>query len=284
MWIPVAADLTMNDIVEPAPTPRAPAPSILAGKVVLVSGVGPDLGRSLAVRSAQAGADVVLAARDGTRLDAIGQEVRALGREALAVPTDVTDAAARRELVRAASDAFGHVDVLMNAAFVHPPFIKLLDADLDEMRQQADLNVLASVGLVQELASTLRARRGSVVLINSLVLRNRLPGFGSYRMDKAALLAAARSLSFELAPEGVRVNSVAPGYIWGEKLRGFYERREAKGGATVAAKYDEKAQQTDSRRLPTPDEIADAAIFLASDFASGITGQCLDVNCGQSHH
>ena len=274
----------MNDIVEPAPTPRAPAPSILAGKVVLVSGVGPDLGRSLAVRSAQAGADVVLAARDGTRLDAIGQEVRALGREALAVPTDVTDAAARRELVRAASEAFGHVDVLMNAAFVHPPFIKLLDADLDEMRQQADLNVLASVGLVQELASTLRARRGSVVLINSLVLRNRLPGFGSYRMDKAALLAAARSLSVELAPEGVRVNSVAPGYIWGEKLRGFYERREAKGGATVAAKYDEKAQQTDSRRLPTPDEIADAAIFLASDFASGITGQCLDVNCGQSHH
>lgn len=274
----------MNDIVEPAPTPRAPAPSILAGKVVLVSGVGPDLGRSLAVRSAQAGADVVLAARDGTRLDAIGQEVRALGREALAVPTDVTDAAARRELVRAASDAFGHVDVLMNAAFVHPPFIKLLDADLDEMRQQADLNVLASVGLVQELASTLRARRGSVVLVNSLVLRNRLPGFGSYRMDKAALLAAARSLSVELAPEGVRVNSVAPGYIWGEKLRGFYERREAKGGATVAAKYDEKAQQTDSRRLPTPDEIADVAIFLASDFASGITGQCLDVNCGQSHH
>ncbi|MGX1767421.1 SDR family oxidoreductase [Dietzia sp. NPDC055343] len=274
----------MNDIVEPAPTPRAPAPSVLAGKVVLVSGVGPDLGRSLAVRSAQAGADVVLAARDGTRLDAIGQEVRALGREALAVPTDVTDAAARRELVRAASDAFGHVDVLMNAAFVHPPFIKLLDADLDEMRQQADLNVLASVGLVQELASTLRARRGSVVLVNSLVLRNRLPGFGSYRMDKAALLAAARSLSVELAPEGVRVNSVAPGYIWGEKLRGFYERREAKGGATVAAKYDEKAQQTDSRRLPTPDEIADAAIFLASDFASGITGQCLDVNCGQSHH
>ncbi|WP_295647624.1 SDR family oxidoreductase [uncultured Dietzia sp.] len=274
----------MNDIVETAPAPRAPAPSVLAGKVVLVSGVGPDLGRALAVRSAQAGADVVLAARDGKRLDVIGQEVRALGRQALAVPTDVTDAAARRDLVRAASDAFGHVDVLMNAAFVHPPFIKLLDADLDEMRQQADLNVLASVGLVQDLASTLRARRGSVVLINSLVLRNRLPGFGSYRMDKAALLAAARSLSVELAPEGVRVNSVAPGYIWGEKLRGFYERREAQGRATVAEKYAEKAQQTDSRRLPTPDEIADAAIFLASDFASGITGQCLDVNCGQSHH
>lgn len=274
----------MNDIVESAPGPRATAPSILTGKVVLVSGVGPDLGRSLAVRSAQAGADVVLAARDGDRLESIGQEVRALGRRALAVPTDVTDATARRELVRAAVVEFGRVDVLMNAAFVHPPFIKLLDADLDDMRKQADLNVLASVGLVQELAPTLTARGGSVVLINSLVLRNRLPGFGAYRMDKAALLAAARSLSVELAPEGVRVNSVAPGYIWGEKLRGFYELRESQGKTTVAAKYAEKAQQTDSRRLPTPDEIADAAIFLASDFASGITGQCLDVNCGQSHH
>lgn len=274
----------MDNVLKPATGPRDPAPPILSDKVVLVCGVGPDLGRSLAVRSAQAGADVVLAARSGDRLGAIEQEVRAHGRHAIAVPTDVTDAAARRELVRAALDTFGHVDVLMNAAFAQPPYMQLLDADLDEMRQQTDLNVLASVGLVQELAATLTARRGSVVLINSLVIRNRLPGFGTYRMDKAALLAAARSLSIELAPHGVRVNSVAPGYIWGEKLREFYERREARGGTPVATKYAEKAQQTDSRRLPTPDEIADAAIFLASDFASGITGQCLDVTCGQSHH
>ena len=274
----------MNTPVAPATQNRAPAPPLLQGKVVLVCGVGPDLGRALAVRSAQAGSDIVLAARSADRLNLIEQEIRDLGRQALAVPTDITNASARHELARAAMDSFGHVDVLMNAAFAHPPYVKLLEADLDEMRQQTALNVLASVGLVQELADTLTARRGSVVLINSLVLRNRLPGVGSYRMDKAALLAAARSLSIELGPRGVRVNSVAPGYIWGDKLRDFYAWREANGGATAAEKYAEKAQQTDLLRLPTPDEIADAAVFLASDFASGITGQCLDVTCGQSHH
>ena len=263
---------------------RNSAPPILSDKVVLVCGVGPDLGRSLALRSAQAGADVVLAARDAGRLDSVAQEVRAMGRRALSVPTDVTDAAARRDLASAALEAFGRVDVLVNAAFTHTRNDVLLTADLDKLRQASEVNVLASIGLVQELAGTLIACRGSVVLINSIVLRNRLAGYGGYRMDKAALLAVARSLSVELGPQGVRVNSVAPGYIWGDKLRGFFAYQEAQGGKSVAESYEEVAEQTDSRRLPTPDEIADTAIFLASDLASGITGQCLDVTCGQSHH
>lgn len=264
--------------------PRDPALPLLRDKVVLVCGVGPDLGRSLAVRSAQAGADVVLAARNAQRLEEVEQEVRALGRRALSVPTNVTDAAARRSLVEAALETFGRVDVLMNAAFRHPASDRLLEIDLDRMRRTTDVNVLSSVGLVQELAATLTANRGAVVLINSIVLRNRLPGYGSYRMDKAALLAAARGLSVELAPQGVRVNSVAPGYIWGEKIRSFFEHQEASGGKSVAEMYGEIAEDTDARRLPTPDEIADVAIFLASDFASGVTGQCVDVTCGQTHH
>lgn len=256
----------------------------LTGKVVLVAGVGPDLGRSLVLRSAQAGADIVLAARDKERLEGIAEEVTALGRQALSVPTDVTDADARRDLAAAAVDHFGHVDVLMNAAFTHPTPASLLATDLDDMRRWSDLNVLASVGLVQALAPTLTERRGSVVLINSIVIRNRLAGSGAYRMDKSALLAAARSLSIDLGPHGVRVNSVAPGYIWGEKVRAWFERREAKGGPTARESYDEVAVDTDLRRLPTPDEIADAAVFLASDLASGISGQCIDVSCGQTHH
>lgn len=256
----------------------------LAGRVVLVAGVGPDLGRSLVLRSAQAGADVVLAARDADRLEGIADEVRSLGRRALSVPTDVTDPDARRELVAAALDEFGGVDALMNAAFVHPKPTSLLDVDLDDLRRWSDLNVLASVGLVQELAPTLIERRGSVVLINSIVIRNRLAGSGAYRMDKSALLAAARSLSVDIGPQGVRVNSVAPGYIWGEKVQAWFGRVEAKGGPSVQDSYDGVAADTDLRRLPTPDEIADAAVFLASDLASGISGQCIDVSCGQTHH
>lgn len=270
----------------PAPqtVPRESAPPLLRDKVVLVCGVGPDLGRSLAVRSAQAGAHVVLAARNAERLAQVEHEVRALGRRALSVPTDVTDASARRGLVESALESFGRVDVLMNAAFRHARNDQLLDLDLDKARGTTDVNVLSSVGLVQALAPTLTANGGAIVLINSIVLRNRLSGYGSYRMDKAALLAVARGLSVELAPRGVRVNSVAPGYIWGEKIRAFFERQEASGGRSVADQYAEIARDTDARRLPTPDEIADVAVFLASDFASGVTGQCIDVTCGQTHH
>lgn len=260
----------------------APGP-ILAGKIVMVSGVGPDLGRSLAVRSALAGADVVLAARSSERLEKIAAEVAELGRRALSVPTDVGDAVARSRLVAAALAEFGGVDVLLNSAFVQPRQEPLLEADLATMQSQSSLNVLASVGLVKELAPTLCQRRGSVVLVNSMVIRNRLPNFGAYRMDKAALLAAARSLSIELGPRGVRVNSVVPGYIWADKVRGHLHRQAERGGVAFEELYSKMVTGVDLQRFPTPDEIADAALFLASDLASGVTGQCIDVNCGQAH-
>jgi NAD(P)-dependent dehydrogenase (short-subunit alcohol dehydrogenase family) len=257
---------------------------LLDDKVVLVSGVGPGLGRSLALRSAVAGADVVLAARTESTLRAVAEEVEGLGRKALVVPTDITDAASVTGLVDRALAAYGRVDALLNSAFYHPPREDLLSAGADSMRSSYEINVLAAVTLVQRLAPALIASRGAVVLINSMVIRNRLPGFGAYRMNKAALLAAARGLSVELGPRGVRVNSVAPGYIWADKVRGYFGRIAENRGVSAQQVYDEVAGNVDLRRLPEPDEIADAAVFLASDLARAITGQCLDVNCGETHH
>jgi len=263
---------------------RPAGAGLLAGKVVLVAGVGPDLGRAIAVRSVHAGADVVLAARTERRLKEVAEEVAGHGRRVLTVPTDIADAESRATLVRAALAEFGRVDSLVNSAFVAPPQRRLLDVSLDDVRGWTDVNVLASIGLVQELEEPLVAAGGSVVLISSMVMRNRLPGFGAYRMDKAALLAAARSLSVELGPRGVRVNSVAPGYIWADKVRRGLARQAEARGVPPEQVYGEVAGDADLRRLPTPDEIADAAVFLASEMASGIAGQCLDVTCGQTHH
>src|SRR5690606_8882259 len=137
-----------------------------------------------------------------------------------------------------------------------------------------------ALNLVRELAPELERNEGSVVMINSMVLRNQLPGFGSYRVMKAGLLALARSLSIELGPRGVRVNSVAPGYIWADSVQRFFEWQAKKRGVDPSVIYAEVAAGTDLRRLPEPDDIANAAVFLASDLARAITGQCLDVNCG----
>jgi len=259
-------------------------PPLLEGRVVLVAGVGPDLGRALALRSAEAGADVVLAARTESRLRAVAAEVEGLGRKALAVPTDLTDEASVTELVDRALGTYERVDALLNSAFYHPPKEALLSADLNSLRDTYEINVVAAVRLVQLLAPALIEARGAVVLTNSMVIRNRLPGFGAYRMNKAALLAAARGLSVELGPQGVRVNSIAPGYIWADKVQSYFAWIAKRRGISPQEVYDEVAREVDLRRLPEPDEIADAAVFLASDLARAITGQCLDVTCGETHH
>jgi NAD(P)-dependent dehydrogenase (short-subunit alcohol dehydrogenase family) len=257
---------------------------LLADKVVVVSGVGPGLGQAIATRSAQAGADVVLAARTEARLAEVAGKVAALGRRALVVPTDITDEAACAELARRAVDEFGRVDTVVHNAFVMPPMRALGVVDPAALRASFDPNVLAALRLTQLFTPALVAARGSVVMVNSAVLRHSRRTFGAYKMCKAALLALAQNLATELGPQGVRVNSIAPSYIWSDQLRGYFEHLAAKRGVPADQVYDEIAATTDLRRLPEPDEIADVIVFLASDLARAVTGQCLDVNAGEFHH
>ncbi|GGQ72771.1 SDR family oxidoreductase [Couchioplanes azureus] len=257
---------------------------MLADKVVLVAGVGPGLGRAVAVRAAQAGADVVLAARTESFLAEVAGKVTAAGRRALAVPTDLTDDAAARRLADAALAGFGRVDALVNNAFVMPPMRGLGTVDLDDLRAGFETNVLAALRLTRLLTPALVTSGGSVVMVNSAVLRHSRHPFGPYKLAKAGLLAVAQNLAGELGPHGVRVNSVAPGWIWADSLRAWFDHQAARRGVPARQIYDETAATTDLRRLPEPDEIADAVLFLASDLARGITGQCLDVNCGEFHH
>jgi NAD(P)-dependent dehydrogenase (short-subunit alcohol dehydrogenase family) len=258
--------------------------TLLAGTVVVVSGVGPGLGRSIALRSAQAGADVVLAARTASRLDQVAKEVTALGRRAVSVPADITDDGSAAQLAEAALAAFGRVDTLVNNAFAIPPLATLADTDLAAIRAAFETNVVAALRLTRLFTPALAASRGSVVMINSAVLRHSRVNYGGYKMAKSALLALARSLATELGPQGIRVNSVAPGWIWGPTLKWYFGYLAEQRGVDAQQVYDETAATTDLRALPEPDEIADAVVFLASAMARAITGQCLDVNSGEYHH
>jgi NAD(P)-dependent dehydrogenase (short-subunit alcohol dehydrogenase family) len=257
---------------------------LLDGTVVVVSGIGPGLGRSIALQSARAGADVVLAARTASRLDEVAGEVAALGRRVLAVPADITDADSAAALVEAALAEFGRVDTLVNNAFAIPPLTSLGEADLDTLRQAIETNVIGTLRLTRLFTKALAASRGSVVMINSAVIRHsRLP-YGGYKMAKSALLALAQSLATELGPQGIRVNTVAPGYIWAGSLKWYFGYLAEQRGVSRQQVYDETAATTDLRELPEPDAVADAVVFLASRMARAITGQCLDVNAGEFHH
>ncbi len=257
---------------------------LLKDKVIVVSGVGPGLGRSIAVRGAAAGADVVLAARTESRLAEVAKEVDALGRRAVTVPTDITDDASAANLAEAALKAFGRVDALVNNAFAIPPIMDLADVDLADVRAGFETNVLAALRLTRLFTPSLQESGGSVVMINSAVLRHSRRTFGAYKMAKSSLLALAQSLASELGPRGIRVNSVAPGYIWADSLKWYFAYLAKERGVTPEQVYAETAETIDLRRLPEPDEIADTVVFLASSLARCVTGQCLDVNAGEYHH
>ncbi|MFH0241963.1 SDR family oxidoreductase [Streptomyces sp. HK10] len=257
---------------------------MLENKVVVVSGVGPGLGRAIALRAARSGADVVLAARTESRLAEIAAEVEQTGRRALAVPTDITDEKSAAALAKAVSDTFGRVDALVNNAFAVPPLADLLDVDLTDVRAGFETNVYAALRLTRLFTPALADSRGSVVMVNSAVLRHSKRLFGAYKMSKTALLSLAQSLATELGPQGIRVNTIAPGYIWADALREGFGQWAEQRGVTVQDIYDEVAATLDLGRLPEPDEIADVALFLMSDMSRAVTGHCLDANAGEFHH
>ena len=256
---------------------------MLEGKVVVISGVGPGLGTTLARRCARAGADLVLAARSADRLDDVAKQVIDLGRKAVAVPTDITDDDQVSNLVDASLKAFGKVDVLINNAFRVPSMKPLAGTSFQHIRDAIELSALGALRLIQAFTPALESSAGAVVNVNSMVLRHSQAKYGAYKMAKSALLAMSQSLATELGERGIRVNSVAPGYIWGDTLQGYFEHQAGKYGTTVEQIYQATAANSDLKRLPTEDEVASAILFLASDLSSGITGQTLDVNCGEYH-
>jgi NAD(P)-dependent dehydrogenase (short-subunit alcohol dehydrogenase family) len=254
---------------------------LLDGKVVVISGVGPALGTTLVWRCAEAGADVVLAARTVDRLEDLAKEVTGIGRRAVAVGTDITDGAQVDNLVTTALEAYGKVDVLINNAFRVPSMRPLADTTFDHIRDAIELTVLGALRLIQGFTPALAEANGSVVNVNSMVVRHSQAKYGAYKMAKSALLAMSQSLATELGEQGIRVNSILPGYIWGGTLESYFTHQAGKYGTTVDQIYAATAAASDLKRLPTEDEVASAILFMASDLSSGITGQALDVNCGE---
>jgi len=258
---------------------------LLKGRVVLVSGIGPGLGRSNALACASQGADLVLAARTKDRLESVAKEVEALGRSALCVSTDIAQDGDCAALITKTIDHFGRLDVLINNAFTMPPFELLVEQSLDVIRKTFEVNLFAALRLSREAAPHLeKSPGGSIVMINSSVMRRARPTFGAYKMAKHALLGLAQSLACELGPRGIRVNTIAPGFIGQAAANGLAAIQSSQTGDPAEKIKAEIVESHMLRRIPEPDDIADAVVFLASDLSRAVTGQCLDVNAGEFTH
>jgi len=208
--------------------------------------------------------------------------VRALGRRAVAVPTDIARPEECARLAERAESELGRIDVPVNNAY-HPGTYELFEsADLERWRAPLEVNLLGSLRLTQEVVPRMkRAGGGSIVMINSMIVRDVLPTMASYAASKGALLAATQGLARELGPHGIRVNSVLPGYIWGATLEGYFALQAKARRVEPNVVYDEVAAKIALGAIPTSEEIAGAVLFFASDLSRAVTGQSLDVNGGQ---
>ena len=252
---------------------------LLEGKVAVVSGVGPGMGRDIALCFAREGADLALAARTEATLASVAVEVHALGRRALQVPTDITSAADCTRLVQRTTDELGPIDVLSNNAYTEGRMALTDELAIDDWREPIETNLLGTLRLTRQVVNAHGG--GSIVMTNSMSVRKVLPTMVNYAASKAALLAATQGMARELGRYGIRLNSVLPGYIWGETLEGYFKAQASARGVDPQLIYDEVAAEIALGRIPHSSEIAEAVLFFASELSSVITGQALDVNGGQ---
>lgn len=254
---------------------------LLDGKVAVIAGVGPGLGRATAETFAHNGADVVLSARTTETASKVADQVRASGRRTFVVPCDVTDPAACAALIAATVDEFGRLDALVFNAFHEGPHRTVERADLDVWRQSMEVNFFGSLHLVRAATPHLRqVDAGRIVLVNTMSVQQAQARFGGYAASKAALAMVCKTLALELGPDGIRVNGVFPGYIWDYAVELYFRHKAAQRGVDPQVVYDEIAAETALGYIPTSAEVAGTIVFFASDLSRACTGVALPVNAG----
>jgi 3-oxoacyl-[acyl-carrier protein] reductase len=254
----------------------------LKDRVAIVTGGSQGIGRSIARRLADEGAQVVLCARRPAGLDATVDEITASGGTALAIVADVTNAVDCTAVVERTLERFDRVDVLVNNVGKGSPK-PLLDLTDDDWRQSLELNLLGAVRLSSRCLPHMRRNHwGRIVNISSRVGREPDPYFAPYAAAKAALINYSKSLANAFSGENVLTNCIVPGLIRSEAVDQAAQNSAEATAQTVESVMAEmlRRRPIPAGRLGEPDDVAGLVAFLASDLASWITGACISVDGG----
>jgi NAD(P)-dependent dehydrogenase (short-subunit alcohol dehydrogenase family) len=238
----------------------------LEGKVALVTGASKGIGKAIAATLAEAGAGVMLSSRKQDALEEAASEMKG---DVAVFAANAGDPAQAEACVQATMDRFGSVDILVNNAATNPYMGPSIDIDLPRYDKTLDVNLRGPLVWTQlAWQASMKERGGNVINIASVGGLRSEPSIGIYNVTKAALMHLTRTLAADLGP-GVRVNAIAPGLVKTDFARALWQPNE-----------EAIARASLLRRLGEPEDVANAALFLASDLSSWITGITLIVDGG----
>ena len=250
------------------------------GRTAIVTGGGHGIGRAIALAFGREGANVVIAARDRSRMDATAAELAALGARALVRETDVASETQVTAMVGHALAEFGTIDVLVNNAGIAGPTALARDVTEEGWNESIDIDLSGAFYCAKHVApSMMERKRGNIVNISSIAGRIGYALRTPYAAAKWGMIGLSHSLAAELGPYGIRVNAVLPGTTEGERIHRVITTRAAAEGKSVEEMREWYVKDIPLGRMVTEDEVAQTVLFLASDAASAITGQAISV-CG----
>jgi len=264
--------------------------SALDGLTAVVAGAGPGIGKACALAFRQLGADVVVAARDAARLDALAAEIAAgapdsgRGPQVVPVTFDFGDLLSCQTLIDCTLDRLGRVDILVNVATAGGEHTPMDEGEWESWRRAFEVNVVGTMELSRLAARAMRQNQptgGSITQIGTIGTRALPTGRARYTATKQAMVTASLTLAKELGPANVRVNVVTPGFTTGEPLSAMI--------ASIATRTGESADEVSARmaggaalrRHVDPQDVAAAVVFLAGPGARNITGIELPVTAGR---
>jgi NAD(P)-dependent dehydrogenase (short-subunit alcohol dehydrogenase family) len=246
----------------------------LSGKVAVVTGSSRGIGRAIAERLAEHGAKVVVSSRKAEACKEVADVItKKYGKDrAVVIPANISSKDDLKNLVEETDRKFGKIDILVCNAASNPYFGPLAGIQDDQFRKILENNIVSNHWLAQLVSpQMIKRKEGSIIIISSIGGLRGSPVLGAYCISKAADFQLARNLAVEYGPHNVRVNCIAPGLIKTDFARALWEDK-----ARLAA----REEQTPLRRIGEPDEIAGAAVFLASAASSFVTGQNIVIDGG----
>jgi NAD(P)-dependent dehydrogenase (short-subunit alcohol dehydrogenase family) len=258
----------------------------MPGKTVIISGVGPGLGRRVALAAAREGANVVLGARTEKTLQDVADEVDPDGTKVAIAAGDIAQDETARRLAQVAVERFGGIDALVNCA-AYSPFGGLEQAgDFSDWRATLEVNLIGGMQMVRAALPQLRQSEGAVVFVSSQTQWFPPPEAPqmAYAASKGAIWGAMHHLALEVGTSKVRVNEVAPGWMYGPPVEMYLSMTAEAQGVSRDEVKQTLTKDMALGDMATDADVAEAIVFFASPRSRGITGQTLFVNAGEFMH